>query len=130
VSLYTEARVTAAPQSSAEAYETLVDDLMLGRTARPRAAVERAVSEQVPWPSSTPPVTGVFADSDGRAWVKTTHTQPDSAAWWILGSDGRELGRAVLPARVELLAASGETVWGWTRGAFDEPYLLRFRVEP
>jgi len=124
-----ETRVTGVPHSATDAYDTLVDNLMLGSVARPRAQVERAVSDQVPWPSTLPPVSHVFADWDGRAWVKTSHAEPDSAAWLVLGPDGTRLGSAVLPARVDLLAASGDRVWGWTRGPYEEAYILGFRLE-
>jgi len=124
-----EAQVTGVLHSAADAYESLVDNLTTTAPARPRGMVERAVADQVPWPSVWPPVGRVFADSDGRAWVKTTHAAPDTAAWLVLGPDGNRLGSKVLPARVELLAASGDKVWGWTHGAWGEPYLLRYSLE-
>ncbi|TVP54217.1 MAG: 6-bladed beta-propeller [Gemmatimonadales bacterium] len=124
-----EQTVHARSRPTSDARERFIDQLARGSSATlPWGALDRVVDEQVPWPSVLPPVTHLFADLDGRTWVATVHETAGSDRWFVFGEDGETLGSLVLPENVRLLAARGSTVWGWTTGAYDEPYLLRFSL--
>lgn len=94
---------------------------------RPRGMIEAAV-EEVAFPREVAPGLSVFLDPDGRAWVRSPHISPDSAWWYAVDRDRGSLGSVVLPTEIELLAARDGALWGWTRGEFDEPYILKFRI--
>lgn len=93
---------------------------------RPRGMIEAAVAD-VPFPTHQAPALALFADAEGRAWVRSPHVSSDSTRWYVVDTTAH-LSSIVLENQVELLAARGDIAWGWTRGPFDEPYLLKFRI--
>jgi len=122
------ARIQGWAQSTADRRERFIEDLMGWSRGRPRGEVSRVVEEQVPWPSTQPPVRQLVADLDGRVWVGTTSASPDSTRWMVFDPEGGQMGEFLLPVDVQLHAAVDSTVWGSTVGSYDEPYILRFTI--
>lgn len=111
---------------SAEPIRQAWIDLLVDTEGRPRGMIEAAVAD-VPFPTYQAPAHGLFADAEGRAWVRSPHMSSDSTRWYIVDS-ADNLSSVVLEKPVELLAARGDLAWGWTRGPFDEAYILKFRI--
>ncbi len=93
----------------------------------PRAALLEA-ADRVPFPEYQPPANGpAFADDQGRIWVRSPHPARDSAYWYVVDRTGRTR-KLALASKITLVAAWRHTVWGWATGAYDEPYILKFRA--
>lgn len=85
------------------------------------------LGESIEWPASMP-AKSMTCDHEARTWLQLPHASPDSATWTLLGSSGEVIGTTTLAAPVNIKAAVGDQVWGWVPGAYDEPYILRFRL--
>lgn len=119
--------ISTEPVSSAGLRNAWIDRLSSSGT-HTRSEIEQAASD-IPFPPFRPAAENAFSDQDGRVWIESPHEAPDSARWYVLGRDQGLLGSFSLPARVTLLAAAREFAWGWTSGPYDEPYVLKFRVQ-
>jgi hypothetical protein len=93
----------------------------------PVGQVERLSETSLTWPEYLP-AGEVTCDQDGRTWIQTPHEHADSATWIVHDDRGGRLGSLVLGSHVRLNTALGEDVWGWAPGAYDEPYVLKFRL--
>lgn len=83
-------------------------------------------------PAHYPPVRTARVGLDGTIWLRTPTTDPagETASWLMLEPDGEPIGRAELPARVQVEVARRDRVWGWTVDELDVPYIVRYRVGP
>ena len=102
-----------------------------------------------PIPDVKPFVRHLFVDDDARIWVAvyaearfTPYSEAERAergdrpslewnqplVWEVFHPRGQFLGRVTLPDKTSLLAARGTTVWGSQSGAYDEDYVVRFRI--
>jgi hypothetical protein len=100
-------------------------------------------------PDAKPAFQEIYAGERGRIWVQR-HTAavkveaearkarpggPPPITWEepavfdVFDRDGTYLGEVHAPPRTTLMAFRGDTVWGVRRGEFDEPYVVRFRVD-
>ncbi|WP_428277308.1 hypothetical protein [Candidatus Palauibacter sp.] len=94
--------------------------------------------ELISFPEYYPPVRRIVAGGDGSMWL-LREAWPDPAdVWEIYDEDGRLEGsvRIEEPAdpenwdpRLRILRASRTEIWATTRGAFDVPYVHRYRVD-
>ena len=103
-----------------------------------------------PIPDTKPFIRHLFVDDDARIWVAvyaearfTPYSETEKAErgdrpslewnqpldWDVFDPKGRFLGRITLPDKTSLMAARGTTVWGSQAGAFDEEYVVRFRIQ-
>jgi hypothetical protein len=99
-------------------------------------------------PEEKPAFRALEVDDDGRIWVHryapaVEHPrnpdrpadQPPELTWRdkptfdVFESDGRFLGSVQLPPRTRILVRRGRQLYGVTRGEFDEPYVVGFRLE-
>ena len=101
-------------------------------------------TELPPIPHTKPFYRTLLTGEHGRVWVHR-HTQaietntppelnpnrPPRLTWQepgvygVFESDGTYLGEVLVPGGVSPQVFRGDTVWGWRRGEFDEPYLVR-----
>ncbi len=107
-------------------------------------------------PSVKPLVNTLLSGADGRLWVRVSApgelipeaerdepraAQPNEPApiviawreptWYdVFETDGRFLGRIVMPARSTWLGARGNLVWGVTRDENDVPFVTQWRISP
>lgn len=102
-------------------------DRLIESEGKPRGMVEAAVAD-VPFPPSQAPALRLFADAEGRAWVQSPHTSADSARWYVIDREQGDPRSVVLENEIELMASRADRVWGWTRGSFDEAYIVKFRM--
>lgn len=102
-------------------------DRLIESEGKPRGMIEAAVDD-VPFPPSQAPALRLFADAEGRAWVQSPHPAADSARWYVIDREHGDVRSIVLENEVELMAARADVVWGWTRGSFDEAYIVRFKA--
>jgi hypothetical protein len=56
-------------------------------------------------------------------------TWRDVPTFDVFESSGRLLGTVIVPSNTRIMFSRGDLVWGVTRGEFDEPYVVRFRIE-
>jgi hypothetical protein len=103
-------------------------DRLSASGAHSRAEVEKA-AEDVPFPEFRPGAEEAFVDLTGRAWIRSPHAASDSARWYVVDQTRGPVAMFALPRRVRLLAAGPDFAWGWTPGPYDEPYVLKYRVE-
>jgi hypothetical protein len=109
-----------------------------------------------PIPSVKPQINRMQSGADARLWVRVSApgeripeaerdepraAQPDQPpqivrtwrepVWYdVFETDGRFLGRVVMPARSTWLGARGDLVWGVTRDENDVPFLTQWRISP
>jgi hypothetical protein len=119
--------VTTTPLSTEPTKHAWIEDLV-SRDRVTRGQAVDAVAD-VPFPPYQAPAQTMFADADGRAWVSTPHASADSVRWYVVDQFSGVVGSFVLPKRVRLMAARQRSVWGWSPGAYDEPYVLKFTAE-
>ena len=112
---------------------------------------ERATGRSFPpVPSTKPPFQSMWVDADGRIWLRrhvraakrdlpeTVETRSrlrrpnvtwlEDGVFDLYSPAGRYLGCVALPWTVRPRVASGSHVWGTERGAFDEEYVVRWRL--
>ena len=80
-------------------------------------------------PDYIPPASDLVAGTDGTVWVRREDLRADSVAWLVLDSDGRPTAAVTLPSDVKVRRATRTMIWGVRPGEFDEPYVVRFRLE-
>ncbi len=109
-----------------------------------------------PIPSVKPMIVRMQSGVDGRLWVRVSapgelipeaerdeprpaqpNQPPPIAITWrepvwydVFETDGRFLGRIVMPARSSWLGARGDLVWGITRDENDVPFITQWRITP
>ena len=109
-----------------------------------------------PIPSVKPLINTLRSDADARLWVRVSApgelipederdepraAEPDQPppivrtwrepVWYdVFETDGRFLGRIVMPARATWLGARGDLVWGVSRDENDVPFLTQWRISP
>ncbi len=107
-------------------------------------------------PSVKPLLTALTGDADGRLWVRVSApgeqipeaerdtprpSAPDAPPpivrtwrepiWYdVFATDGRMLGRIVMPPRATWLGSRGDLVWGVVRDELDVPSIVQWRVTP
>lgn len=100
-------------------------------------------------PDRKPAFRNLRVDAEGRIWVdryaeaglrQVEPRAPDDPrppfdwrqrpTYDVIEPDGTFLGTLVFPAGVAPWFARGEEVWSVTRGELDEPYVVRYRIEP
>lgn len=126
--------------------QSLQRERMAGRLARGGSPWDtsdperkrRIGRELISFPERYPPVRRIVAGGDGSMWL-LREAWPDPAdVWEIYDEDGRLEGsvRIEEPAdpedwdpRLRILRASRTEIWATTRGAFDIPYVHRYRVD-
>ena len=113
-------------------------------------------SAEIAVPDTKPPFWALQVDQDGRIWVARhqegffkEETPQEMAArmklvrvpgakmeWWeplvtdVIEPSGRYLGTVAFPnGRATIAWASGDELWALELGEFDEPYVVRYRVE-
>lgn len=118
--------VTTGPVST-ESIEAEWIDRLVASEGKPRGMIEAAVDD-VPFPAYQAPALRLFADPEGRAWVRSPHASADSALWYVIDREQGNLGSIALENEVELMTSRADVVWGWTRGPFEEAYIVKFRT--
>jgi len=105
-------------------------------------------AEMGPIPTVKPPFHRIWADGEGRVWVsryvEAEHRPRSEEArrgdrpvleWReppvfdVFTPGGEFLGRVRLPHRTRVMAARGTHIWAIQAGEFDEPYVVRYRLE-
>lgn len=100
-------------------------------------------------PNWKPVFRSLWVDMEGRIWLeryvkaveysqdeerpgvrRTEYRWREPTTFDILRQDGTLLGSLTLPERTFLAYARGEEVWTVQLGEFEEPYLVRFLVQP
>lgn len=99
---------------------------MLGTTP---GELESILRPEIELPASRPPVTSVFADRAGGAWVELATLKPDVSEWIRIEADGTPAGRVALPAGIQMMWASGPTVWAVQRDELGVPWLLKLAAQ-
>jgi hypothetical protein len=89
------------------------------------AAVYR---KRVTVPRYYPPITSIVLDRDGSMWLRERPVS-NTASYLVLDANGRLLGRATLPANVEIAAVEGRKVWALVTDEFDVQSVVRYRVD-
>ena len=114
------------------------------RNGRPRRRI----------PKNKPPFSYLQVDQEGRFWVQL-HRQGyveaetpgekelrerydgllrewrEPVVFEVIEPEGQYLGRIEFPNRqTDVILARGRLVWVVEKGAFDEPYVVRYRIEP
>lgn len=81
-------------------------------------------------PAHYPPVEGALVGLDETTWLRLGGAAPESETvdWLILDPGGEPLGRAALPARLQLEVARRDRVWGSTVDDVDVPYIVRYGI--
>lgn len=150
------------PDSTVLRAERVVEPTTLtaGEKAQLEARATRGLRFTDPsWRWNGPPIPDVkpyyhslFADDDGRIWVRVTgpataepidaedlaDAAPDAPRerWVepnnhdIFTSDGTLLGTVELPQQFTLYVARGNNVWGVIRDEYDVQYVVRLRISP
>ncbi len=104
-------------------------------------------------PARKPAYRGLWVDADGRVWVHRyaeaiKRSEPIPELWledpegnvpritWaeptlydVFGPDGQLLRCVRIPDDAEVVASRGSLAWGILRGALDEEYVVRWRIE-
>jgi len=104
-------------------------------------------------PARKPAYRDLWVDADGRIWVHryaeaVQRSEPVAELWlddpdgnvpritWaeptlydVFGPDGRLLRCVRVPDDAEVVASRGSLAWGILRGALDEEYVVRWRIE-
>ena len=113
--------------------------------------IESRRGEEFPRMHGTKPAWKDFRlAADGRIWVRRYSTAEhvlghetrasavgdlptvqwvEPLLYDVLDPRGSYVGSVVLPAEAEMLFAQGQFVWTLERGRFDEPYVVRYRVD-
>jgi hypothetical protein len=78
-------------------------------------------------PEYRPPVSGAFVATDGTLWLRR-EAGGKQTEYWIIAPDGTLTGRATVPSRTTLMAATGDWVWGTELDDDDVPAIVRYRV--
>ncbi|MEX2283833.1 MAG: hypothetical protein WEE89_15215 [Gemmatimonadota bacterium] len=121
--------------------------------ARARHTNQRLSPGDASYGVTVPAVKPAYHDfsvgEDGRIWVRRyvaaqkrtdlpppRGTNPPPPISWrepptfdVFEPGGRFLGTVVLPHRTYLWVRRGNSLWGTTRGALDETYIVRYRLE-
>ena len=101
-------------------------------------------------PETKPVFRALQVDDDGRIWVErhiaarrvapvksaplTNDPRPpitwrEPATYDVFEPDGRFLGTVTAPDKTTFHARRGRHIWAVQRGEFDEPYIVRYRIE-
>lgn len=93
-----------------------------------RAELQAAYADMV-IPADMPHFDDLVVTERGHIWAREYGPFPgELTIWTILGPDGRVVGRARLPADLEVLYGDSEMVLGVVRDELDVEYLVRMRV--
>jgi len=96
---------------------------------RDSAAIVSEFRRHSPYPPYHPPVTDVLAGDDGSVWLRLA-SESDAVTWIALGRDGRERGRATVPADFFPSFADESGIWGVRRTAPDRLDVLVVTAGP
>lgn len=101
-------------------------------------------------PERKPSYRDLWVDSDGRVWVHryseavrrdvavpeiVVDGDPPGIMWWepsvhdVYRPDGSLLYCVTLPDHAEIMASTGNLVWGVVRGSLGEEHVVRWRIE-
>ena len=98
----------------------------------------RIGGELITFPDFYPPVRRIVAGGDGSMWLLREAWPSLADIWEIYGEDGELEGSVRIEGppdhenwnpRLRILRARRTEVWGMTLGAFNVPYVHRFRVD-
>ncbi|HEX6588153.1 MAG TPA: 6-bladed beta-propeller [Longimicrobiales bacterium] len=112
---------------------------------------QHLTSDIPPVPDTKPLWKDLLLSDRGELWVQRHVTaekaadadtteqsadQPPAPTWRepgvfdVFDREGRYLGEVRAPRRTSVIALRGDYVWGFRFGEFDEPYVVRMRLEP
>ncbi len=94
-----------------------------------RSRAEEVARESLYLPSHHPRVSKVLPGIDGTWWLRHEDEGSGHVEWSGIARDGAELGRAILPEGLEMMAVSREHVWGLMRDELDVPFIVRLDFE-
>jgi hypothetical protein len=122
------------PLSSA-AVERALDEHVRGlgqtRIRTPQAAaLRRQLRERLYRPRFLPPVTALVLGRDGTIWLRREELGRSMAWWHVLDARGRIIGRAWVPASLDVRYADRTQLWAVELDENDVPTLVRFRIAP
>ncbi|MFW6079970.1 MAG: hypothetical protein ACODAE_10135, partial [Gemmatimonadota bacterium] len=89
-------------------------------------------------PPSPPAVGALILGASGRLWVQRDRAAPfddalygvvPGARWDVFDTNGRYLGEVRAPDGARPMAASGDTVFGFEIGEYDETWVVAYRIE-
>lgn len=108
-----------------------------GPERRPEGAVRRAVRRAIPMPDFLPPVGRVRAGDDDTIWLLREDETDAHDVWEVFDDAGRLIGRVESPKSGSTFHPRGwsplrltrDEVWASVRGEYDEPYVVRYRVD-
>ncbi|MBW3572062.1 MAG: hypothetical protein KY467_13255 [Gemmatimonadetes bacterium] len=101
------------------------------RIRTPEAAVlRRQLRRHLYRPRFLPPVTALVLGRDGTIWLRREELGRSMAWWHVLDPSGRIVGRAWVPATLDVRYADRAQIWGVEMDEFDVPTLVRFRIVP
>jgi len=109
-----------------ETLRGLWEDLGGGDGPFSRLEVERAV----PRPPYHVPVTSVRVGRDGRVWLRGQPRGDHQVEWSVINAAGALEAELLLPARLTVLYADSESIYGMSEDRLDVPSLLHYRLRP
>jgi hypothetical protein len=81
-------------------------------------------------PRFLPTVRKGFVAEEGTLWIRAGSESSDSVTWLALGPRGQLTTMIRTPATLDLLAASGQSVYGVRTDSLGMQALLRYRIRP
>lgn len=101
------------------------------RIRTPEAAtLRRQLREHLYRPRFLPPVTALVLGRDGTIWLRREDLGRSMAWWHVLDPRGRIIGRAWVPANLDVRYADRTQLWAVELDELDVPTLVRFRIVP
>jgi len=113
------------------------DTLFSTRVAYDPIRIPGAVRDSLPEdtpdeyrPRYYPPVSGVVAGRDGTTWIAREETPEPTRRWDVFDEGGTRIATLDAPARLEIVDATRERIWGVLPDELDVPYVVRMPVQP
>jgi hypothetical protein len=108
-----------SPLTPAEAFAHY--ERTLARLSPPSARALRAALDP---PDHRPPVHRVQHFDNGQTWIEIA----GQGHWDVIDGTGNLVAHVMAPIDVDIRAISGDHVWGFAVGEYEEPYIHRFRL--
>ncbi|HET7273704.1 MAG TPA: 6-bladed beta-propeller [Longimicrobiaceae bacterium] len=93
-----------------------------------RPEMEQALRDSIPIPDFQAPITELKVGRDGTIWLRRDGLGSETVQWIVFDVDGDIIAELSAPAKLEILAAQRDMVWGVIEDELEVPYVVRYRV--
>lgn len=121
----------ALPISLRAPLRTEFDEAIQASASMAPAAMRQSMIQQltaVAMPERLPPISALFADSEGLIWVQTTPPGSRTVEFLVMRSDGSVAARAQIPQGLTIFEIGRDYIMGSYMDAADEMHVAVYRL--